>query len=171
MAANKVSGGAAVVEVLKAQGVDTVFGLLGGSMLELYDALYDDSGIRYIGARDERAAGHMADAMPASPAGRGSYWGRRRDRAWRTSSRRWRRHTWRTHRWWPLPAPSPAAISARTPFRRSTRWACFNPSASGPRWSVIRGNSPDRGARRHPPGLERQARARGAACSARSVRG
>ena len=37
-------------------------GLLGGSMLELYDAMFRNGGIRYVGARDERAAAHMADA-------------------------------------------------------------------------------------------------------------
>ena len=31
-------------------------------MLELYDALSQQSAVRYVGARDERAAGHMADA-------------------------------------------------------------------------------------------------------------
>ena len=59
---DKISGGKAVYEVLKSAGIDTVFGLLGGSMLELYDAIYTNDGIRYVGARDERAAGHMADA-------------------------------------------------------------------------------------------------------------
>ncbi|WP_254442966.1 thiamine pyrophosphate-binding protein [Ruegeria sp. HKCCA4633] len=32
------------------------------SPLELYDAMYKDGEIAYVGARDERAAGHMADA-------------------------------------------------------------------------------------------------------------
>ena len=59
---SKISTGAATVEVLKAAGIKQVFGLLGGSMLELYDALYDSDEINYIGARDERAATHMADA-------------------------------------------------------------------------------------------------------------
>ena len=57
-----VTGGRAVYNVLKANGIRTVFGLLGGSMLELYDAMYEDGDITYVGARDERAAGHMADA-------------------------------------------------------------------------------------------------------------
>ena len=35
-----ITGGEAVYRVLKANGIDTVFGLLGGSMLELYDAMY-----------------------------------------------------------------------------------------------------------------------------------
>ncbi|WP_164658446.1 thiamine pyrophosphate-binding protein [Tropicibacter sp. Alg240-R139] len=58
----KITGGEAAYRVLKANGIDTVFGLLGGSMLELYDAMYKDGAIAYVGARDERAAGHMADA-------------------------------------------------------------------------------------------------------------
>lgn len=57
-----INGGEAVYRVLKANGIDTVFGLLGGSMLELYDAMYKGGEIAYVGARDERAAGHMADA-------------------------------------------------------------------------------------------------------------
>ena len=60
--AEQVTGGEAVYRVLKGAGIDCVFGLLGGSMLELYDAMKLDGGIRYVGARDERAAGHMADA-------------------------------------------------------------------------------------------------------------
>ena len=57
-----INGGEAVYRVLKANGIDTVFGLLGGSMLELFDAMYQGGEIAYIGSRDERAAGHMADA-------------------------------------------------------------------------------------------------------------
>lgn len=70
-----ITGGAAAYQVLKANGIGTVFGLLGGSMLELYDALYDDmcvdGAIAYVGARDERAAGHMADAYARISGGPG----------------------------------------------------------------------------------------------------
>ena len=59
---DQITGGEAVYNVLKANKIDTVFGLLGGSMLELYDAMYKGGDIAYVGARDERAAGHMADA-------------------------------------------------------------------------------------------------------------
>lgn len=59
---DQITGGEAVYRVLKANGIDTVFGLLGGSMMELYDAIYVGGEIAYVGARDERAAGHMADA-------------------------------------------------------------------------------------------------------------
>lgn len=57
-----LNGGEIVYRTLQANGIDTVFGLLGGSMLELYDAMYRGGEIAYVGARDERAAGHMADA-------------------------------------------------------------------------------------------------------------
>lgn len=66
-----MTGGKACIEVLKGAGVKTVFGLLGGSMLELYDALRDEPAMRYIGARDERAAGHMADAYARVSGGPG----------------------------------------------------------------------------------------------------
>jgi acetolactate synthase-1/2/3 large subunit/sulfoacetaldehyde acetyltransferase len=58
----KMSGGRAVVEALRAAGADRIFGLMGSSTLDLYDALYDAKDIRHIGVRDERAGTHMADA-------------------------------------------------------------------------------------------------------------
>ena len=67
----KVNGGQAIVEVLKANNITTTFGLLGGSMLELFDAIYADESVDYIGARDERAAAHMADAYARISGGPG----------------------------------------------------------------------------------------------------
>lgn len=58
----KMSGGRAAVEALRAAGVDRIFGLMGSSTLDMYDALYDAKDIRHIGVRDERAGTHMADA-------------------------------------------------------------------------------------------------------------
>ena len=66
-----LTGGEAVYHVLKEAGVTTVFGLLGGSMLELFDAMYAGGEITYIGARDERAAGHMADSYARITGGPG----------------------------------------------------------------------------------------------------
>jgi acetolactate synthase-1/2/3 large subunit/sulfoacetaldehyde acetyltransferase len=66
-----MNGGEAVAQVLARAGVGHVFGLLGGSMLELYDALYGSEAIRYVGARDERAAAHMADAYARITGGPG----------------------------------------------------------------------------------------------------
>ncbi len=50
-----------MVEALRAQGVTTVFGLIGSAAMEIFDALYDASDIRYIGVHDERTGIHMAD--------------------------------------------------------------------------------------------------------------
>ncbi len=69
-AGQSITGGEAVYRVLKEQGLACVFGLLGGSMLELYDAMRGGE-IRYVGARDERAGGHMADAYARITGGPG----------------------------------------------------------------------------------------------------
>ena len=58
-----MNGGEAVVETLRLAGVTHVFGLLGSSMMEVYDALYDCKDIAYVGVRDERSGTHMADAF------------------------------------------------------------------------------------------------------------
>src|SRR5215217_5282008 len=50
----------AIMECLKAEGVDTVFGLPGGANLPTYDALYD-AGIRHVLCRHEQGAGHAAE--------------------------------------------------------------------------------------------------------------
>jgi acetolactate synthase-1/2/3 large subunit len=50
----------AIMECLKAEGVDTVFGLPGGANLPTYDALYD-GGVRHILCRHEQGAGHAAE--------------------------------------------------------------------------------------------------------------
>ncbi len=49
-----------VVEALKMEGVDTVFGYPGGQALPLYDALYD-GGLQHILTRHEQGAVHAAD--------------------------------------------------------------------------------------------------------------
>ncbi|HUS75296.1 MAG TPA: acetolactate synthase large subunit [Methanothrix sp.] len=56
----KMTGAQAVLESLKREGVDVVFGLPGGVLLPLYDAIYQ-SDIRHILVRHEQGAAHMAD--------------------------------------------------------------------------------------------------------------
>src|SRR5207247_1708214 len=56
-----MSGARMVLECLKREGVDIVFGLPGGAVLPVYDALYDFQGIRHILVRQEAAAGHAAE--------------------------------------------------------------------------------------------------------------
>ncbi len=56
----KMTGAQAVLESLKREGVDVVFGLPGGVLLPLYDAIYQ-SDINHILVRHEQGAAHMAD--------------------------------------------------------------------------------------------------------------
>jgi acetolactate synthase-1/2/3 large subunit len=56
-----MSGARMVLECLKREGVETVFGLPGGAVLPVYDALYDFEGLRHILVRQEAAAGHAAE--------------------------------------------------------------------------------------------------------------
>ncbi len=55
-----MTGADAVVELLKAHGVEVIFGLCGDTSLPLYDALFKNP-IRHILTRDERHAAYMAD--------------------------------------------------------------------------------------------------------------
>lgn len=54
--------GRAIVEVLKAEGVQHVFGLPGGHVPSIYDALYDEPDIRHALVRHEHTAACMAAA-------------------------------------------------------------------------------------------------------------
>ena len=50
-----------VIETLIEEGVEYIFGLPGGAIMEVYDALYRMGGIKHILARHEQGAGHMAE--------------------------------------------------------------------------------------------------------------
>jgi thiamine pyrophosphate-dependent acetolactate synthase large subunit-like protein len=58
-----LTGGRAVVELLKAEQVRYIFGIVGATFLEVLDALYDDRSIEYINVRHEQAAAFMADGL------------------------------------------------------------------------------------------------------------
>ena len=58
----KLTGSQIVVECLKEQGVDTVFGYPGGAILNIYDELYKhDKEIHHILTSHEQGASHAAD--------------------------------------------------------------------------------------------------------------
>jgi acetolactate synthase-1/2/3 large subunit len=57
----KLPGARILLECLKREGVDLIFGLPGGAVLPIYDALYDFEGIRHVLVRQEAAAGHAAE--------------------------------------------------------------------------------------------------------------
>jgi acetolactate synthase-1/2/3 large subunit len=56
----KMSGAKALVESLKQQNAKVIFGIIGGAIMPVYDALYD-SDIRHILSRHEQCAAHAAD--------------------------------------------------------------------------------------------------------------
>jgi acetolactate synthase-1/2/3 large subunit len=55
-----VSGGHLVAKALKAEGVDTIFTLCGGHIIDIYDGCIDE-GIRIVDVRHEQTAAHAAD--------------------------------------------------------------------------------------------------------------
>lgn len=58
----QLTGSEIVIECLKEQGVDTVFGYPGGTILNVYDALYKHSNeIRHVLTSHEQGAAHAAD--------------------------------------------------------------------------------------------------------------
>jgi len=58
----KLNGAEIIIECLKEQGVDTVFGFPGGAVLYIYDALYTyRSTVRHVLTTHEQGAAHAAD--------------------------------------------------------------------------------------------------------------
>ena len=59
-AGDVISGGHLVAKALKNEGVDTIFTLCGGHIIDIYDGCLDE-GIRIIDVRHEQTAAHAAD--------------------------------------------------------------------------------------------------------------
>ena len=57
------TGAESIVWTLEALGVTTIFGIPGGNVIPLYDALFDSRTIRHILARHEQGAGHAAEGF------------------------------------------------------------------------------------------------------------
>lgn len=62
----KLSGAEMVVQSLRDEGVEYVFGYPGGAVLDIYDAIHTLGGIEHILVRHEQAAVHMADGYARS---------------------------------------------------------------------------------------------------------
>jgi len=56
-----LTGGQAAIKSLKKEKVKHIFGLIGSATMEMFDALYHEKNIKFIGVRDERTGTHMAD--------------------------------------------------------------------------------------------------------------
>ena len=65
MSKQTLDGGDLVVKCLLKEGISKIFGLVGGELLKIYDAIERwgrEKGIDTVMVRHEQAAGHMADA-------------------------------------------------------------------------------------------------------------
>ena len=57
----KLKGSEIIIKCLEREGVDTIFGIPGGSVIPLFDKLYSNKKIKTILTRHEQGAAHMAD--------------------------------------------------------------------------------------------------------------
>ena len=69
-AGDVISGGHLVARALKNEGVDTIFTLCGGHIIDIYDGCVDE-GIRVIDVRHEQVAAHAADGYSRQKGGLG----------------------------------------------------------------------------------------------------
>ena len=66
MSRNQMTGAKMVVQALKDQGVDTVFGYPGGAVLPIYDEIFLQNDIQHILVRHEQGAVHAAEGYARS---------------------------------------------------------------------------------------------------------
>ncbi|MER5170614.1 acetolactate synthase 3 large subunit [Thioclava kandeliae] len=62
----QMTGAKMVVQALKDQGVEVIFGYPGGAVLPIYDEIFQQNDIRHILVRHEQAAVHMAEGYARS---------------------------------------------------------------------------------------------------------
>lgn len=67
----KLTGGKIIMECLKREGVDTVFGFPGGKVIRLYDALFHEDKIKHYETAHEQGASHAADSYARATGGVG----------------------------------------------------------------------------------------------------
>ncbi|MGB8277520.1 MAG: acetolactate synthase 3 large subunit [Methylovirgula sp.] len=64
--ADVMTGADMVIEALKDQGVETLFGYPGGAVLPIYDALYQQNAVQHVLVRHEQGAAHAAEGYARS---------------------------------------------------------------------------------------------------------
>ena len=57
----ELSGGEILIQSLKEEGVEFIFGYPGGAVLHIYDAIYQQNSVKHILVRHEQGATHAAD--------------------------------------------------------------------------------------------------------------
>ena len=122
-----LTGGRAVVELLKAEGVRYIFGIVGSTFLDVLDALYDDRSGR-VHQRAPRAGRRLHGRRPRArhrPARRVP--GHQRPRRDQSAHRRGRRARRALAGGRPGRRRRARACAARTPSRNTTSSAMFRP--------------------------------------------
>nr|WP_022852359.1 biosynthetic-type acetolactate synthase large subunit [Thermodesulfatator atlanticus] len=64
--AKKMTGAQIIVEALRREGVDIIFGYPGGAVIDIYDELYRAQDIKHVLVRHEQGAAHAADGLARS---------------------------------------------------------------------------------------------------------
>ncbi|MBK9081713.1 MAG: acetolactate synthase 3 large subunit [Rhizobiales bacterium] len=62
----QMTGAEMIVEALKDQGVDTIFGYPGGAVLPIYDAIFNQNRVKHVLVRHEQGAAHAAEGYARS---------------------------------------------------------------------------------------------------------
>ncbi len=62
----QMTGAEMIVEALKDQGVDTIFGYPGGAVLPIYDAIFNQNHVKHVLVRHEQGAAHAAEGYARS---------------------------------------------------------------------------------------------------------
>ena len=96
--AQVMTGAEMVVQAMRDQGVEVVFGYPGGAVLPIYDAIFQQNDIRHVIVRHEQGALHAADGYARASG--------------RTAARRCRRRTTTTSS---SSSPNSAARAACSP--------------------------------------------------------
>src|ERR1700694_4831219 len=61
MAKEKMTGAQAVILAVELEGVDCIFGMPGGTILPIYDALFASKKLKHVLIRHEQVGGHAAE--------------------------------------------------------------------------------------------------------------
>ena len=61
MPSEKMTGAQAVIRALELEGVDWIFGMPGGTILPIYDALFSSEKLKHVLIRHEQVGGHAAE--------------------------------------------------------------------------------------------------------------
>lgn len=113
----QLTGSQVIIECLKEQGVDTVFGYPGGAILNVYDELYKHPEIKHVLTSHEQEQAMRPTAMREAPERLASVW-LQADRVRQIWSQEFRQHIWIRFQSSQSHVMSESRYLERTAFRR-----------------------------------------------------